>query len=107
MSRQQANNAPELDTIASVRGPVQWQAAVENGRYEVVLGVQAQKDNQAPFQVCGVEFGLAQKSANPEWKHDSMTHQVEVRDGILRLNAADTDRNARNMNLTHIVFHKL
>ncbi|MCE9554952.1 MAG: PQQ-binding-like beta-propeller repeat protein, partial [Planctomycetes bacterium] len=107
MSRQKSSPAPELDTVANLRGPVQWQAAVENGRYEVVLGVQAQKDNQAPFQVCGVEFGLPKKSTDPEWKCDSITHQVEVRDGILRLQAADSDRNSRNMNLTHIVFRKL
>jgi len=107
MNRQNANGPAELDTATLVRGPVQWQVAVENGRYEVVLGVVAQKDNQAPLSVCGVQFGLHDKTADPEWKHHAITQQVEVRDGILRLHAADPDVKSRNMNVTHLVFRKL
>jgi hypothetical protein len=106
MSRQKSSAAPELDTVASLRGSVQWQAAVENGRYEVILGVQAQKDNQAPFQVSGVEFGLGKPTDDSQWNHFSVKREVEVRDGILRLQAANPDRNSRNMNLTHIIFRK-
>ncbi|MCE9546060.1 MAG: PQQ-binding-like beta-propeller repeat protein [Planctomycetia bacterium] len=107
MSRLKKYDSPELDTVATIRGAAQWQAAVENGHYEVTLGVQASKDNQGALRVSGVDFKLAQSPADQDWKNDTITRQVEVRDGILRLQAASPEPSARNMNVTHLVFRKL
>jgi len=103
--RLKKHEAPAKDTMIRVRGSVQWQAAVENGKYEIVIGVKARKDYKGAFVVNGVAFGL--DPAGKNWQDFAITKQVEVKGGVLRLSAANPKPNARNMYLTYIVFRKL
>jgi len=107
MSRRKSGSAPEIDTVVQMRGAVEWQAAVENGRYEVRLGVLAQKAADAMLRVNNVDFGLQQGGQEQEWDAVTITRNVDVRDGILRLRAASPDPSARNLQLTHLEFRKM
>ena len=101
------NKSPAVDTVVRVRGPVQWQAAVEDGKYEVIIGVRCQKDYREGFVVNGVTFAVDPAPAEKEWTNRAMKRQVEVKGGILSLRAASPDLKAKNMHLAYIEFRKL
>ena len=97
-----------FDTIIYINGPIEWRMAVENGKYEVVLGVKAQKDHRGKMSVSGTEFALKPGEAGQkEWKSYTITGQVEVKDGVLRLGAADKNPGARGLHIAHITFKRL
>jgi len=106
MSRRKSGAAPEIDTAVNICGAVEWQAAVENGRYEVRLGVLAQKGAGGMLRVNDVTFGVQQDNLDQELKSATVTQDVEVRNGILRLRAVDPDPSARNVPLTHLEFRR-
>ncbi len=101
------DKSPTVDTVMGVRGTVQWQAAVENGRYEIVLGVKARKDHSEGFVVNGTAADLDKKPAEGDWQDATITRQIEVRGGVLRVHTANPKPDARNMYLTTLSFRKL
>ncbi len=101
------DKSPAIDTVVRVRGPIQWQATVENGTYEVVIGVRCQKDFKEAFVVNGVTFALDPAPTEKGWANRAIKRKVEVRGGILNLRAASPDPKAKNAHLAYIEFRKL
>jgi len=58
------------------------------------------------LRVNDVTFGVQQDNLDQELKSATVTQDVEVRNGILRLRAVDPDPSARNVPLTHLEFRR-
>ena len=107
-SRWNKDKDAAFDTIVYLNGPIEWRMAVKNGTYEVTLGVKAQKDHRGKMAVSGTEFALKPGEAGQkEWKSYMIKGQVEVKNGILRLGAADKNPGARGLHIAHITLRRL